>query len=338
MVNQSAVIVHATITSAVPQFIDDIECGTRYTATVLTSFRQAPQKNAPQEITFGRWPGLEVGRSYVLFLNQVSDTDFYRIWLSNIPEPEERLMAVARCNGLAPGLETDRSEWSVVGDKVEIRGVLPHPWPNAIPVHRRIEPPASVVSRDTLFARLQQAPTIEHRPQRVYAGSRYRTLDEMVRQTPLILHVHVLSAEGLFPYPACPQIIKATILRKLKGPAPLTQSGTFVFHDGADELKPGRTYLLFMQSSHRVELYESPIRFRQQSGADWAQRIVKCGPFQFQADIAWEVAKDTVEIGESPSAWPTTVPVMRPKNSRSELAAREELFSYIEQSAADRVR
>lgn len=164
LIQYAPTVVQAKIETAAPQKSDGVECGIRYSAIVQKSFKRGPGDSVGKRIVFGRLPGLQVGHSYILFLHPVMVTELYERLREHIDlkESDDHVMTLIRCNGLAPGFESGRSIWEVVGDKVELDGLVPQPWPDAVPMHRKIDPPIAVISRQHLFSYLESwtpAPT-----------------------------------------------------------------------------------------------------------------------------------------------------------------------------------
>ena len=138
------------------------DCGTRYTATLLMTFKGKPATADKEAIKFGRWNTLETGTDYLLFLSYVADP---RAFLERIPaderakHPEQEILEALACHGLVPGYEFDPS---IVGYFDHQDFVLPTTAgylgaPNDLPQPvTRIDILEYVTTRSGLFAYLER--------------------------------------------------------------------------------------------------------------------------------------------------------------------------------------
>ena len=123
---KSDIAVFARIQSVETQFADKIECGTKYTAFVSTRLKDQAQAPENSVVSFGRFPGLNPGREYLLLLNYVRSSAEMLNDISDVvsrSENDQQTMKLIECNGIVPGYYFDRSKaWEVSGGNVLLTG------------------------------------------------------------------------------------------------------------------------------------------------------------------------------------------------------------------------
>jgi hypothetical protein len=90
-------------------------------------------------LSFGRFDGLEVGKSYLLFFKYITDpTVVYNEFVSNGAEfgLEKEITDILMCNGSIPGLSFDQeTAWEIKDGFINIFGLLPQSLPKSIYVY-----------------------------------------------------------------------------------------------------------------------------------------------------------------------------------------------------------
>jgi hypothetical protein len=137
-------------------------CGSRYRGIVLQKFKGSFEPT--QEITFGRFRGLEVDRTYLLFINYDKDPEAVFKWTKerfDLPDPKDirekkQIINMIKCNGLIPGfIVNPRAAWKIEQGYVVIAGRRPEEMPKSI----RIDEAQSLgwlLYKDDLFSYLRR--------------------------------------------------------------------------------------------------------------------------------------------------------------------------------------
>ncbi len=119
---ESDIAVVGRIQSVETQFVDKTECGTKYTAFVSTRLKDQTQTPEKSIVSFGRFPGLNPGREYLLLLNYVRSSEEMLNNISDVvsrSESDQQNIKLIECNGIVPGYYFDRSKaWEVSGENV----------------------------------------------------------------------------------------------------------------------------------------------------------------------------------------------------------------------------
>jgi hypothetical protein len=161
-------VVEVRIDSEEPIHQGEVQCGTRYQATVLHEFKNLPQIR-DRQLTFGRFAGLYSRETYILFLRYEADPEaVYRDAKEryDLPDPSTReekdqIINTIKCDGLVPGLVYNaRTVWDVRDNGVAIEGIPPRDFPQSI---RKSEADTLLwlAQKDDLFAYLQSLGTIQ---------------------------------------------------------------------------------------------------------------------------------------------------------------------------------
>ena len=120
--------------------VEENVCGTRYTATLLETFKGEKDPQS-RKIYFGRFLGLDTEKTYLVFLDLHDDTeaeyrrfrDENKLEDSSDETEHRRVMSLVACNGLVPGLAfNDRFTWPVQLSYVIVTGLLPTNIPDSI--------------------------------------------------------------------------------------------------------------------------------------------------------------------------------------------------------------
>jgi hypothetical protein len=125
----------ATITDYRSLHVDGARCAVQYSALIVEQFK--PGENAAS-ISFGRYDGLAVGHTYLLFLKYVSDPSAARRELAEnglLFGPKENVPELVSCHGIVPGFAFDPdAAWEIKDGSVTIVGLLPQSLPKTIAI------------------------------------------------------------------------------------------------------------------------------------------------------------------------------------------------------------
>lgn len=136
----SDVVVAVRITESRKNFVNGMECGTRYTALPFEVFKGASILEHEGKLEFGRSSGLYFGDRYILFLKKIErsaelmDKMLHAgLKIDNDKAADEMIV----CQGLVPGLMfDDASAWRIEDGEVLVEGQLPNPVPGSISITR----------------------------------------------------------------------------------------------------------------------------------------------------------------------------------------------------------
>jgi len=111
LVTNADVVASLKILSAEQHQVEGKKCGVVYEASADNIYKSSPENASPNKIKFGRDEGLEVGKTYLIFLKKYNDPDeIYRAYatdpiseqaLARASKPE--LLNLIGCNGIVPG-------------------------------------------------------------------------------------------------------------------------------------------------------------------------------------------------------------------------------------------
>jgi hypothetical protein len=151
--SRSSIVAHVFIERAKPEIVQGEECGTRYSARILRTFKG--KVAGGEKIVFGRLRQLIPFQSYLLFLGEGPTVENL---LNRVPqslieiESLEKIKAFARCNGLVPGLEPiSPLIWRSQGEDFKLIGLLPRSWPQSLPFRKRSSGDGIWIISETVF-------------------------------------------------------------------------------------------------------------------------------------------------------------------------------------------
>jgi hypothetical protein len=138
-------VVAVTIIDTHAEYVRGNKCARRYKSKTIEKFKPIAPENgsrhhgAGEMLSFGRYGGLEVGKSYLLFFKYVTDpTVVYNEFVTNGAKfgPEKEMIDILMCNGTIPGLSFDQeTAWEIKDGFVNIFGLLPESLPKSIYVY-----------------------------------------------------------------------------------------------------------------------------------------------------------------------------------------------------------
>jgi hypothetical protein len=139
-------------------------CGFRYNATILENFKESSIKgssiNKPKKIIFGRYSGLKLYETYLLFLNYENNvsSSYERMAKEfGFYDKRKNIMNLIACNGTVPGYVFNRKiQWQVASRDVYFFGLIPEEMPPSVRVFQSEEGPNWSIPTDDLFPYLRK--------------------------------------------------------------------------------------------------------------------------------------------------------------------------------------
>jgi hypothetical protein len=134
-------------------------CATRYTATIIESFKGGDNLVNMNAFKFGRNLGLLKYRTYLLFLNYEIDEKYvYNKLLEKFGFPDDRknIMDLIKCKGTVPGYVFDQKvAWEVLSGYIRIIGLRPENIPSNIHLFEA-ETAVWLIPKNELFSYLRR--------------------------------------------------------------------------------------------------------------------------------------------------------------------------------------
>jgi hypothetical protein len=156
--NMARLVVLAQIDDQEEVYEGQEQCGVRYHATVLESFKGLDEKDS-KKILFGRYEGLKLYNTYLLFINYENDVNSSYENMAKefgFHDSRKNIMDLVACKGMVPGYVFNRKiQWEAVSHDVYFFGLIPEEMPSSIHVFQAAEGPNWSISTDELFPYLR---------------------------------------------------------------------------------------------------------------------------------------------------------------------------------------